>query len=207
MPPTPQSLASTGELNKLRLANWILAGALAIALISILFGLLKNRRLEIEKKQLQFQLQRAAAIGPRDSLRYGDIVPPIEAETQEGERVTINYNGASRYLLFFLSFKCNECIRQLPYWNEIAKKAKAKNVKVWGLVTDKEGVPRNPTPRDLDMLTTVDAELLRAYGINVTPTVMLVSEYGRTQWAHSGSLTEVSTQELFGIINADTIIE
>ena len=36
---------------------------------------------------------------------------------------------------------------------------------------------------------------------------MLVSEHGRTQWVHTGSLTEASTQELLSIIDANKVIE
>jgi peroxiredoxin len=51
------------------------------------------------------------------------------------------------YLLFFLSFKCNECVKQLPDWNEIAKRATAKNVKVLGLATDQAAINANtPEP-------------------------------------------------------------
>ena len=178
-----------------------------IALVSILFGLLQNRRLGLEKKQLQLQLQRFVETGLCDSPRSGDIVPPFEAETSQGKRVKIDYTGTSRYLLFFLSFKCDECVRQLPDWNEIAKRAKAKNVIVLGLAADKSGVTTNVPFDGFDILTISDAALLRAYRINVTPTVMLVSEHGRTQWVHAGSLSAANAQELLGVIGADTVIQ
>ena len=128
MVPGPQPSASDNKLKNLRLANWILACSVAIALISILFGLRANRRLGLEKKQLQVQLQSVSDTQPCDSPRLGDIVPPIEAYTSEGKRVTIHYSGVSRYLLFFVSFKCNECVKQLPNWNEISRTVTAKNV-------------------------------------------------------------------------------
>ena len=188
-------------------ANWILVSCVAIALISGLFGLLQNRRLGFEKKQLESQLQRFVETGVCDSPRSGDIVPPIEAETSQGKRVKIGYTGTSRYLLFFLSFKCNECVRQLPDWNEIAKKVKAKNVMVLGLATDKKGDTTKAPNDGFDILTISDAALLRAYRVTVTPTVMLVSEQGRTEWVHAGSLSVAHTQELLSVIGADTVIQ
>jgi peroxiredoxin len=203
----PQLSASDIKFKNLRLANRILAAAVVIALVFILFGLLQNRRLGLEKKQLQFQLQRMVHTQPCDSPRLGNIVPPIEADTSKGKRVTIHYDDPSMYLLFFLSFKCNECVKQLPNWNEIAKEATAKNVKVLGLTTDKEGINANTPDPAFDILTVYDAALLRAYRINVTPTIMLIAEHGRTRWVHAGSLNEASTQELLTIIRANTVGE
>jgi peroxiredoxin len=203
-----ESSPHDSKLNSLKLSNWILAGAIAIGLISILFGFAQNRRVRLEKKQLQFQLQSLEHIAPCDSPHLGDVVPPIEAETTKGKRLTIDYAGTARYLLFFLSFKCNECVRQFPDWNEIARRAKSKNVVVLGLATDNERPPTDVADRDFDILTMHDAAaLLRAYRINITPTVMLVSEHGRTQWVRAGALSETSTQELFSIINGETVIQ
>jgi hypothetical protein len=194
------------KLKNLNLSNWILVGTIGIALISILFGLIQNRNLRRDRKQLQFQLQSALAHAlPCDSPRRGDIVPPIEAETRKGERVTIDYAGTVRYLLFFLSFKCRECVQQLPDWNEIARKAKSKNVIVLGLSTDNEPPPTDSDYRDFEILTINDPALLRAYRINITPTVIFVSEHGRAQWARAGALSETSTQELLSIINGETV--
>ena len=111
------------------------------------------------------------------------------------------------YLLFFLSLKCNECVKQLPNWNEIAKRATAKNVKVLGLTTDKEGINANTPDPGFDILTVYDAALLRAYRINITPTVMLIAEHGRIRWVHVGSFSEASTQELLSIISVNTVSE
>ena len=207
MPARSQPSASDSKQDNLRRANWILVGCVVIALVFILFGLLQNRRLWLEKKQLQLQLQRLADCGSCDSPRRGDIVPPFEADTSEGKRVAIGYAGTSRYLLFFLSFKCSECVKQLSSWNEIAKKAKAKNIVVLGLLTDKEDISMNAPDRSFNILTAHDGALLRAYRINVTPTVMLVSEHGRTQWVHVGPLSEAGTQELLSIINGDTVTQ
>lgn len=203
----PQSSASDIKFKNLRLANWILAASIVIALVFILFGLRQNRRLALENRQLQFQLQQVADVEPCDVPRLGDIVPPIEADTSNGKRVAIRYDDHSTYLLFFLSFKCNECLKQLPDWNEIATKAAAKNVKVVGVATDKAAINANTPDPGFDVLTVYDAALLRAYRINITPTVMLVSEHGRTRWVHAGSLNEDSTQELLNIINGNTVIE
>jgi len=195
---------SDRKLKSLHLSNWILAAAIGIALITILFGLLQNRNLRRDKQQLQFQLAHAA---PCDSLRLGDAVPPIEAETRDGKRLKIDYAGNARYLLFFLSFKCKDCVRQLPDWNEIARRAKSKNVIVLGFATDDEQPSSDTNGRDFDILKMKDAALLRAYRINITPTVMLLSEHGRTQWVSVGALSETSTQELFSIINGETVIQ
>ena len=203
----PHASASGSALSKLKYVNWILAASVLIALVFLLFGFLQNRRLRSENRQLQFQLQRSPATHPCDSPHLGDIVPPIETETLDGKRVTIGYEGRSRYLLFFLSFKCNECVSQLANWNEIAKRAKAKNVMVLGLMTDKEGIPLDAPERAFDIVKAHDTALLRAYRINITPTVMLVSEHGRTQWVNAGSLSDASAQELLSIINGDTAIE
>lgn len=187
----------------LRLTNWILAATVVIALVSILFGIRQNRKLGLEKEQLQLQLQQMADIQPCDSPRLGDIVPPIEADTSEGKRVTIRYDDPSLYLLFFLSFKCKECVMQLPEWKQIASTATAKNVKVFGVVTDKEGFDANTPDPGFHILTRYDAALLRAYKINLTPTIMLISEHGRTRWVNEGSLNEAGTQELLSIINTN----
>jgi hypothetical protein len=100
------------------------------------------------------------------------------------------------YLLFFLSFKCNECVKQLPDWNEIAK-----------LATDQAAINANTPEPAFDILTVYDAALLRAYRINITPTIMLIAEHGRTRWVHTGSLSEAGTQELLSIISANTVSE
>lgn len=199
--------ASDIKSRNLRLANWIFAAAIVIALVFILFGLRQNRRLGRENRQLRFQLQQVADVEPCDLARLGDIVPPIEADTSDGKRIAIHYDDHSMYLLFFLSFKCNECVKQLPDWNGIATTAAAKNVKVLGLATDKERINSNTPDPAFDVLTVYDAALLRAYRVNITPTVMLVAEHGRTRWVHAGSLNEASTQELLNIINGNTVIE
>ena len=98
-------------------------------------------------------------------------------------------------------------MKQLPKWNEIAKRASATNVKVLGLTTDKEGINANTSDPGFDILTVYDAALLRAYRINITPTIMLIAEHGRTRWVHAGSLSEASTQELLSIISANAVSE
>ena len=95
-----QGGSTESKLNNLRITNWILPASVIIALVSILLGLIQNRRLSLDKKQLQLQLQISAHVAPCDSTRPGDIVPPIEAYTSEGKKVEIAYNGSSRYLLF-----------------------------------------------------------------------------------------------------------
>ena len=97
-------------------------------------------------------------------------------------------------------------MRQLPDWNEIARRARSKNVVVLGLATDDEQPWSDTNGRDFDILKMNDAALLRAYR-KITPTVMLVSEHGRTQWVRVGALSETSTQELFSIINGETVIQ
>lgn len=195
------------KLNNLRVTNWILAAAVIIALVSILLGLIQNRKLRLEKKQLQLQLQMSATVAPCDSTRPGDIVPPIEAYTPAGQRVSIVYTGSSRHLLFIFSTQCSACVGQFPNWNEISKRARSKNVVVVGLATDRENVPIHAGGLNFELLSIRDDAILRAYRINVVPSVMLVSEHGRTQWVRSGSLSEDSIRELFSILDGDTVVE
>lgn len=190
---------------KLKLTNWILGGAIAIAIISVLFGLIENRKLRFDNGQLRSQLVRLAA--SCDAPRVGDIVPDIEVEGSAGKPLSIKYDNTSKYLLFFLSFKCGECIKELPQWSAIAKTAKSNRFVVLGLATDNEGSPHALQDPGFDILRLHDSAVLRAYRVSVTPTVMLVSETGRIEWVNSSALSEKSRNELLTVVADNGAIE
>lgn len=191
---------SDTKLSTLKLSNCILAIGIVIAFLSMLFGIRENSRLRLEKQLLQRQLEELAKAATDDVPRVGDLVPPIEGDTVQQERVRIDYGEKSRYLLFFISFQCADSIEQLPNLNEIAKTAKTKNVTVLGLSTDKHYVPVNAPEHSFEILTVTDAAFLRAYRVTVTPTIILLSDHGRAQWVHAGILNEANTQELLRLL-------
>lgn len=192
-------------LTELKLTNWILAGSIAIAIISVLFGLTENRKLRFDNGQLRSQLVRLA--GSCDGPRVGDIVPDIEVEGSAGKRLSIRYDNTSKYLFFFLSFKCGECIKELPQWSTIAKTAKSNRFIVLGLATDNEDSPHALQDPGFDILRLRDSAVLRAYRVSVTPTIMLVSETGRIEWVNSSALSEKSRNELLTVVAGKSVIE
>lgn len=191
-------VATHKRLNELKLANWILGGSIGIAIISLLFGLIQNRKLRLDNGQLQSQLVRSAR--SCDSARVGDIVPDIEVEGFDHKRLSISYPNTSKYLFFFLSFKCGQCIKQLPQWSTIAKTAKSNNFIVLGLATDNEDAPHGLQDLGFDVLRVHDSAVLRAYRVSVTPTIMLVSETGRIEWVNSADLSEKSRNKLLAVV-------
>jgi hypothetical protein len=194
------------RLRNLRLSNLILAVSITIALGSIAFGLVQNRRLWLENKLLHSQLESVAAVAPCDLARPGDIVPPIEGDTADGKKVLISYTGTSKYLLFISSFKCNVCLKQFPQWSELAQRARPKGWVVLGLSTDEQDVSVRAADYGFENLRIRDAAVLRAYRINVVPSVMLVSEHGKIQWVRSGALDGASLEELQSVIDGVTVL-
>jgi peroxiredoxin len=198
--------AIENRLRNLRLSNLILAGAIIVALGSLVVGLVQNRRLGVENKLLHRQLQSVAAVAPCDIARPGDLVPPIEADTVDGKKVRVSYTGTSKYLLFIFSPTCNDCVEQFSQWRELAKPARSKGWVVFGLSTGEQHITLNANDAGFEVLRINDAAVLRAYRINVVPSVMLVSEHGKTQWVHSGALDDLSLKELFSVMDGVTVL-
>jgi peroxiredoxin len=194
------------RLRNLRLSNVILAATIIVALGSLVLGLVQNRRLGVENKLLHLQLQRVAAVDPCDIARPGDLVPPIEADNVEGKTVRISYTGASKYLLFIFSPTCHDCVEQFSQWRELAKPARSKGWVVFGLSTGEQDILLNANDVGFEVLRIRDAAVLRAYRINVVPSVMLVSEHGKTQWVHSGALDGLSLKELLSVMDGVTVL-
>lgn len=153
------------------------------------------------------QLQRVAAVAPCDLARPGDLVPAIEADTAEGKKVRISYTGTSKYLLFIFSSKCDDCLQQFSQWRELAQRARSKGWVVFGLSTDEEDLSHSAVnDAGFEILRIRDAAVLRAYRINTVPSVMLVSEHGKTQWVRSGALEGGSLQELLSVMDGVTVL-
>jgi hypothetical protein len=195
------------KVRNLRVSNWVLLTSVSVALISIFFGVSHNRQLWVENRQLQLQLQSVAAVALCDSARPGDIVPPIEADTLEGKKATISYDGTTKYLFFIFSVKCNHCLEQFSQWSEIARKGRSTGWAVLGLATDREDLSFNVGNAGFEVLKLRDTSVLRAYRITVVPSVILVSEQGRIQWVRSGALNPSSVQELHRVVEGVAVLD
>jgi len=58
-------------------------------------------------------------------------------------------------------------------------------------------------PVDFDLVPIPDMSVQRAYRVVAVPQVMVVSENGKVEWVHYGTLSDPTTTELLSIIDAN----
>jgi len=133
------------------------------------------------------------------NAEVGDGVPPFEAVDLRGEKITVNYDGLRKRLLFIVSVECPTCTGQIATWNEITPYAKSQGYLV-NLVSinsaDETSRIFADKQQDFAVLTAVSQNLLRTYRVESFPQVMLISEHGVVTWVHIGVLKPEDVQSL-----------
>lgn len=178
-------------LIKIANAIFILSAAIAIAFLFVVTK--ENAKLRVDASQYK-----GALAGPQ-TAEIGDIVPLFNAVDLEGARHQVVYDESATYLLFIFSPGCSVCTSQISVWNELAERARPKNVKALGLVIDSadaairhlKGVQCN-----FNILVMPNKAIQRAYRVVSIPEVLLISPNGIVEWAHYGQLSDTDARDL-----------
>lgn len=59
-------------------------------------------------------------------------------------------------------------------------------------------------PVDFDIVAIPDMSVQRAYRVVAVPLIMVVSENGKVEWVHYGTLSDAATNELLSVIDANS---
>lgn len=184
-------------------SHGILVVAVLIALVFIV--LLSRENLKQRKVQAQLKSRLASATGTisgSPEAQKGDIVPGFEGVSLNGKRASVVYDGRSKYVLFIFSMGCGVCFDEIPTWNSIVKRIKNEKYTVLGMIEGSNSVTVPPV--DFDVVPIPDMSVQRAYRVVAVPQVMVVSENGRVEWVHYGTLIDSTTTELLSVIDANS---
>lgn len=190
------SLSATAQLRSLsRLldpAYIILAGCVVIALSFLVSVNRKNSSLLREVERLSKEVKDYAA-------RAGDPVQPFNTVDLEGKSVAVELPAKRKQLFFIFSSYCSACATQHPVWNNLAGQLKGSEVVVRGVSLDSLADTRtyfkNKSP-GFPVVIAPDESFSRIYRVDRIPQVMLISEQGVVEWAHTGALSEGELNEL-----------
>jgi hypothetical protein len=180
----------------------ILVVAVLIALVFIV--LLSRENLRQRRVQAQLKSRLASAVGTisgSPEAQKGDIVPGFEGVSLSGRPAKVVYDGRSKYVLFIFSLQCDACLDEIPTWNSIVRRIKNEKYTVLGMIEGPSSVTVPPV--DFDLVPIPDMSVQRAYRVVAVPLVMIVSEKGKVEWVHYGTLSDATTNELLSVIDAN----
>lgn len=185
------------------LSYGVLVVAVVIALVFIV--LLSKENLKQRKVQAQLKSRLASAMGSisgSPEAQKGDIVPGFEGVSLSGKAARVVYDGRSKYVLFIFSVQCGVCLDEIPTWNSIVRRIKNEEYTVLGMIEGSSSVTVPPV--DFDLVPFPDMSVQRAYRVVAVPLVMVVSENGKVEWVHYGTLIDATTTELLSVIDANS---
>lgn len=133
----------------------------------------------------------------------GDIVPSFHSVNLESQTVAINFDGASKRLLYIFSPDCSSCVSQFPTWNRLAEVARSRNLLVHAISINglEESRARlSHIDRNFEILIMPNQPVMRSFRVVSIPEVLVVSAKGMIEWVHYGVMTEEKIKELVTII-------
>jgi peroxiredoxin len=153
-------------------------------------GVLFKQNLELRSKLARFE---------PDTLKAGDTLEPFTAAGLRGSSVTVEYtqNSPKRVFMFF-SPSCPYSREQFSYWNSVIRQAPAKGLQVIALAKDSEDKSKIeeflkavgcPTETDGFQVALIPRQVGSKYKFVVTPTTLVVSSSGVTEYAWNGLWT------------------
>lgn len=187
----------------LDLSHGVLIATIVISLIFIVLLYRDDTKQRTQRVQALSRLN--SAIGGMAGPPYAqvnDIVPGFSGVSISGKKVDVVYSGETKYLFFIFSPDCDACSGQISTWKSIAVKARRDRLILLGLLTSP--VVDAPPSFDFDVLLLPDISIKRAYRLVAVPAVMLVSEQGRVEWVHYGSVTPEQIEDLLSKTHADS---
>ena len=197
-----EKIRNSPAYRRVDLSYGILIVAVVTALVFIV--LLSRDNLKQRKIQAQLKSRLASAMGTisgSPEAQKGDIVPGFEGVSLSGRPARVVYDGRSKYVLFIFSVQCDVCLDEIPTWNSIVRRIKNEKYAVLGLI-ERSGSVTVP-PVDFDLVLIPDMSVQRAYRVVAVPLVMIVSENGKVEWVHYGTLSDGTTTELLSVIDAN----
>jgi len=165
---------------------------LSAALLTLLFSLVllrQNLRMRVELGKLT-----AGLSGPARALP-GDIVPPLQALTLEGQKKIISYSDHNRvgFVLLFFSPRCRVCAEQFPLWEQLSGEIGRECYEVLAVSLDPpeqtQSWARDHRPT-IEVVSLPNRAFWRAYRITAIPETVVISPGGVISWAHPGLLRE-----------------
>jgi hypothetical protein len=197
-----EKIRNSPAYRRVDLSYGILIVAVVTALVFIV--LLSRDNLKQRKIQAQLKSRLASAMGTisgSPEAQKGDVVPGFEGVSLSGRPASVVYDGRSKYVLFIFSVQCDACLDEIPTWNSIVRRIKNEKYTVLGLI-ERSGSVTVP-PVDFDLVPIPDMSVQRAYRVVAVPLVMIVSENGKVEWVHYGTLSDDTTTELLSVIDAN----
>jgi hypothetical protein len=127
----------------------------------------------------------------------GDVVPPFDGQTLDGGPAQITYtDGSVTVLLFFLS-SCPTCHKMIPEWNAMFGR-RPKNVRIIGILMDREPPGFfEAMPVAFPVVRASNREILRAYKVHQTPTMVRIGPGGKVQDVTVGWVDRMRVGEMF----------
>jgi len=133
-----------------------------------------------------------------NELQANDVVPQLVAQTTDGKRVSLDYQG-SPTALFVFDPRCGVCLRESPSWQALTKELRSSGAQVsWVSVADVDltirGLKRDGV--QWPALIIPDRGFQRAYRVASVPQVAVIGQGGRVLWAHHGAMSQDDHREL-----------
>ena len=147
-----------------------------------------------------------------DSQRFlepGDEVPGFSARTLSDPNLSVDFANGSKTVLLVFQPQCPACEIAVPYWLEIAAAGKRDKYQVFGITLgDAPKTAAFLASSGLDVETFVDlnAEMKRAYKLNLTPLTVVIDNAGKVEKIWPGAFnreTKPDVERYFGISVAD----
>lgn len=145
---------------------------------------------------------RATRRQPEGGVLVGTILPPISGVTTHGMALTIQPLADRPTIFYYFSATCGWCDRNWPNIEALVRQTSGR-YRVVGVAATAE-IPAAVHDRaiPLPILTSVDADILAAYGFRGTPQTVVIGQDGRVlkSWtgAYQGDQAE-SVANFFGV--------
>jgi peroxiredoxin len=129
--------------------------------------------------------------GPQ-TCQAGDLVQPFKTTNLSEQPAEIRYDGTAKYLLLIFSPRCDVCREQIPEFNRLASRFRARGYIAKGISIDSLSESRqnlNPDELDFETLIMPSMSVQRTYRVVSVPQILIVSGNGQVEWIHYGALT------------------
>lgn len=141
-----------------------------------------------------------------NSLKRGDVVPPVSGLDLAGRPYQLDYKeDKRRQMLLFISPSCAYCVQQALLWRDLLDTVDTTRVNVVGVVGDRED-SRAVTAHAEELgyfktkvalpILIFDQESLTRYKLTATPTTLLISANGTVEHAWVGKWDQSKTSEV-----------
>ena len=171
------------------LISWLMIVGLVICNVVIIRQNLELRE-TVERQELEKRVQ------------IGDSFNEFQAVDDNNKSINLVSSKPLKKILFFSSTTCPFCLKQNPYWTQVAAQTDFDKYEIFTLFNDREEhIKANEYLKQNGYTSSVqplysNGEILQKYKLNGTPATVIINENGVVEKSWSGLWDKTTVSEV-----------